>query len=65
MPYEIADSIAYDPQARDLSVEVARAKATGAEALLIGQPPQRRHPDHPRNGQAALGARGIRSMGPG
>mgnify|MGYP003346244729 CR=1 FL=1 len=34
MPYQIADYIAYDPQARDLSVEVAKAKATGAEVLL-------------------------------
>ena len=34
MPYKIADTIAYDPAARDLSVEVAKAKATGAEALL-------------------------------
>lgn len=34
MPYTIADYIAYDPQARDLSVEVAKAKATGAEVLL-------------------------------
>jgi len=34
MPYQIADYIAYDPQARDLSVEVAKAKATGAELLL-------------------------------
>ena len=35
MPYKIADQIAYDPAARDLSVEVAKAKATGAEALLV------------------------------
>jgi branched-chain amino acid transport system substrate-binding protein len=35
MPYTIADEIAYDPAARDLSVEVAKAKATGAEALLV------------------------------
>jgi branched-chain amino acid transport system substrate-binding protein len=35
MPYTIAEEIAYDPAARDLSVEVARAKATGAEALLV------------------------------
>src|SRR5205807_10142076 len=33
MPYTIAETIAYDPAARDLSVEVAKAKATGAEAL--------------------------------
>jgi branched-chain amino acid transport system substrate-binding protein len=35
MPYTIADEIAYDPAARDLSVEIAKAKATGAEALLV------------------------------
>ncbi len=56
--YKIVETIAYDPTARDLSVEVAKAKATGAEALLDGQPPQRRHPAHARNGQAALVADG-------
>jgi branched-chain amino acid transport system substrate-binding protein len=35
MPYKIAETIAYDPAARDLSVEVSKAKATGAEALLM------------------------------
>jgi branched-chain amino acid transport system substrate-binding protein len=35
MPYTIAEEIAYDPAARDLSVEVAKAKATGGEALLV------------------------------
>jgi branched-chain amino acid transport system substrate-binding protein len=35
MPYTIAETIAYDPTARDLSVEVSKAKATGAEALLV------------------------------
>jgi len=35
MPYTILEDIAYDPAARDLSVEVAKAKATGAEALLV------------------------------
>jgi branched-chain amino acid transport system substrate-binding protein len=35
MSYKIAETIAYDPAARDLSVEVAKAKATGAEALLM------------------------------
>ena len=33
MPYKIVEKIAYDPAARDLSVEIAKAKATGAEAL--------------------------------
>ncbi len=35
MPYTIAEEIAYDPAARDLSVEVAKAKASGADALLL------------------------------
>ncbi len=35
MPYTIAEEIVYDPAARDLSVEVAKAKATGADALLV------------------------------
>ena len=35
MPYTIAEEIAYDPAARDLSVEVAKAKAANAEALLV------------------------------
>lgn len=35
MPYDIVETIAYDPKARDLSVEIAKAKATGAEALLV------------------------------
>jgi branched-chain amino acid transport system substrate-binding protein len=34
MPYKIVQQIAYDPAARDLSVEVAKAKATGADGLL-------------------------------
>jgi branched-chain amino acid transport system substrate-binding protein len=34
MPYQIVETISYDPTARDLSVEVAKAKATGAEALI-------------------------------
>ncbi len=35
MPYKVVEEIAYDPAAHDLSVEVAKAKATGAEALLV------------------------------
>ena len=35
MPYTIADEIAYDPAARDLSVEVAKAKASDPDALLV------------------------------
>jgi len=33
MPYTIVDQIAYDPKARDVSVEVGKAKATGADVL--------------------------------
>ena len=32
---KILETISYDPTARDLSVEIAKAKATGAEALLV------------------------------
>jgi branched-chain amino acid transport system substrate-binding protein len=35
MPYTIKETIAYDPAARDLSVEISKAKATGADALLV------------------------------
>jgi branched-chain amino acid transport system substrate-binding protein len=35
MPYKVVETISYDPTARDLSVEVAKAKATGADALLM------------------------------
>ena len=35
MPYTIIEAIAYDPAAHDLSVELAKAKATGAEALMV------------------------------
>jgi len=35
MPYKIVETISYDPLARDLSVEISKAKATGADALLM------------------------------
>jgi branched-chain amino acid transport system substrate-binding protein len=35
MPYKIVETIAYDPAARDLSVEISKAKASGGEALLM------------------------------
>jgi branched-chain amino acid transport system substrate-binding protein len=35
VPYNVVDEIAYDPTARDLSVEVAKAKGAGADALLV------------------------------
>ncbi len=34
LPFQIVETIAYDPQAKDLSVEIAKAKATGAEMLM-------------------------------
>jgi branched-chain amino acid transport system substrate-binding protein len=35
LPYKIAEEISYDPATRDLSVEVTKAKATNADALLV------------------------------
>ncbi|MBZ0147698.1 MAG: ABC transporter substrate-binding protein [Pseudorhodoplanes sp.] len=34
LPFKIVESIAYDPAAKDLSVEVAKAKATRADILM-------------------------------
>ncbi|WIM09805.1 ABC transporter substrate-binding protein [Enhydrobacter sp.] len=34
MPYQLVDIISYDPAAKDLSVEVAKAKATKADMLM-------------------------------
>ncbi len=35
LPFKILDTIAYDPAARDLSVEVAKAKSANADFLLL------------------------------
>jgi branched-chain amino acid transport system substrate-binding protein len=35
LPYTILDEISYDPAARDLSVEVTKAKATNAEIMIV------------------------------
>ena len=35
MPYKVVQTIAYDPAARDLSVEVSKARAAGADSLLM------------------------------
>lgn len=35
MPFPIVESIAYDPKAQDLAVEVAKAKATGADLAIV------------------------------
>src|SRR5690242_9384450 len=35
LPFEIVETIAYDPQARDLSIEVAKAKAAKADIHMV------------------------------
>lgn len=35
MPFKLVGEISYDPRAQDLSVEVAKAKATGAELVIV------------------------------
>jgi branched-chain amino acid transport system substrate-binding protein len=35
LPFKIVETISYDPAARDLSVEIAKAKATNADFLLL------------------------------
>lgn len=35
LPFQLLDSISYDPKAQDLSVEIAKAKATHADLLLV------------------------------
>ena len=35
LPYKIVDEISYDPASKDLSVEVAKAKAANADILLL------------------------------
>ena len=35
LPFKLADTISYDPAAKDLSVEVAKAKSTKADFLLV------------------------------
>ena len=35
LPYTIVDEISYDPAARDLSVEVTKAKAANAEIMIV------------------------------
>ncbi|WP_247887131.1 ABC transporter substrate-binding protein [Azospirillum sp. SYSU D00513] len=35
MPFQLVQSIAYDPKAQDLAVEVAKAKATGADLAIV------------------------------
>lgn len=34
LPFQIVETISYDPQAKDLSVEIAKAKASGAEMVM-------------------------------
>ena len=35
LPFKVVEEIGYDPAARDLSVEVAKAKATGADFVML------------------------------
>ncbi|HXY99928.1 MAG TPA: ABC transporter substrate-binding protein [Stellaceae bacterium] len=35
LPFQIVDTISYDPQAKDLSIEVAKAKAANAELQMV------------------------------
>ena len=35
LPFKIVDTIGYDPAAKDLSVEVSKAKAANADFLLL------------------------------
>lgn len=35
LPFKVLDTISYDPAARDLSVEVAKAKATNADFIML------------------------------
>jgi branched-chain amino acid transport system substrate-binding protein len=35
LPFRIVETIAYDPQAKDLSIEVAKAKAAGADIHMV------------------------------
>ena len=35
LPFKVLDTIAYDPAAKDLTVEVSKAKATGADFLML------------------------------
>ncbi len=35
LPFKVVEEIAYDPAARDLSVEVAKAKASGADFVML------------------------------
>jgi len=35
LPFQIVETISYDPQSKDLSIEVAKAKAAGAELHMV------------------------------
>ena len=58
VPIKIVDRISYDVHARDLSVEVAKAKADWGRFADADHARQRRDPDHSRNGEAELVADG-------
>ena len=54
MPFKLVDTIPYDPAAKDLTVEVSKAKATNAELLLLVCSAQRRDRLAARDGQTAV-----------
>ena len=58
MPYEIVETISYDPAAKDLSVEVGQGQGHQGRNAAAGEPPQRRQAAGPGDGEAALGADG-------
>ncbi|MEO6032165.1 MAG: hypothetical protein ABIP61_09730, partial [Burkholderiaceae bacterium] len=35
LPFKVVEEIGYDPAARDLSVEVSKAKASGADFVML------------------------------
>ena len=60
LPFKIVDTISYDPAAKDLTVEVSKAKATNAELPAAGVPAERRDRAAARDGEAALEPDGHR-----
>ena len=65
MPYTIVEEIIYDPVARDLSVEVAKAKATNADAMLVTSRLNDAILITRELGKQRWTPQGILSMGPG
>ena len=63
LPFKIVDTISYDPAAKDLTVEVSKAKAAERRLPAAGLPPERRDRPAPRDGEAALEPDGHRQPG--